>query len=173
MSESENLGFHIYRADAVNSPKTRINQSLIKGAINSETRHDYSFEDLVTTAGVQVYYWLVDVATDGTVEYHGPVQATTKAAPEDYGVKQNFPNPFNPITTISFQIKEQGQVAVRIYDITGRQIRELVNENRSAGEYQVVWDGRDASGFQVASGVYFFSVQCNGFQQTKKMTLMK
>lgn len=173
MSESENLGFHIYKAPSLNGPRTRVNQSLIRGAINSETRHDYSFEDVVVEDGVRVYYWLVDVATDGTVQYHGPVQVTTKAAPDNYAVKQNFPNPFNPATTITFQIKEKGHVFVSIYDIRGRQIRELVNETRTAGEYQVVWDGQNSNGFQVASGLYFFNVRCNGFQQTKKMTLMK
>ncbi len=86
---------------------------------------------------------------------------------------QNFPNPFNPTTTISFSVKEKGRVTLRVFDVTGRLIRTLVDEVRDAGAYREVWDGTNNRGSGVASGVYFYRMNSKGFDQTRKMVILK
>lgn len=86
---------------------------------------------------------------------------------------QNFPNPFNPTTTLAFSIKDAGNVSLTIYDVAGRRVRELVNEPRERGAYKVVWDGRNDTGTTVSSGVYFYKLVAGSFTDTKKMTILK
>jgi len=86
---------------------------------------------------------------------------------------QNFPNPFNPITSIGFGIKEQGHVSLRIYDAAGRLVTTLVDESRPAGNYTTEWNGRDHNGLAVASGIYFYRLKTTEFEETKKMVLLR
>jgi hypothetical protein len=88
-------------------------------------------------------------------------------------LEQNFPNPFNPQTTLAYSVKDASDVSLVIYDVAGRRVRELVNEHRKAGVYKVVWDGRDGKGTQVASGVYFYKLAAGSFVDTKKMIMLK
>ena len=93
--------------------------------------------------------------------------------PDATFLAQNFPNPFNPVTTIGFGIKEQGHVSLRIYDAAGRLIATLVNETRPAGSYTTKWNGRSTEGPTVASGVYFYRLITKEFEETKKMILLR
>jgi hypothetical protein len=104
---------------------------------------------------------------DDPVGVHTPVRFANTLA-------QNHPNPFNPTTTIEFTVKSRGHVSLTVYDVAGRQIRTLVSENRAPGIKHVVgWDGRNAKGEMVASGVYFYRLETGGVMQTKKMVLCK
>ena len=95
------------------------------------------------------------------------------ALPQAYSLAQNFPNPFNPSTTIRYELKEAGAVTLRIYDLMGQQVRELVNAPQSSGRHQVTWAGRDQRGAQVANGVYFYELRTGEFRALRKMILMK
>lgn len=91
-------------------------------------------------------------------------------------LRQNFPNPFNSITNISFRIASAsggGLVSLRIYDVSGREVRKLVNECKQPGGYTVVWDGLSDAGVQVSSGVYFYRLEAGGFVETRKMLLIQ
>jgi hypothetical protein len=88
-------------------------------------------------------------------------------------LEQNFPNPFNPQTTLAYSLKSASDITLTIYDVGGRRVRELVNEHRVPGAYKVVWDGRNAKGTQVASGVYFYKLVAGSFTDTKKMIMLK
>ena len=88
--------------------------------------------------------------------------------PEYYSLSQNYPNPFNPVTTISYEIPKEGFVKILIYDITGREIMELVNDFKQAGKYFV-----NLNGINLASGVYFYKLEAGDFVATKKMVLVK
>jgi hypothetical protein len=88
-------------------------------------------------------------------------------------LSQNYPNPFNPQTSIAFSLKQRSAVNLKIYDVAGALVRELVSDTRAAGAYNVKWDGRDGSGQQVASGVYFYKLVAGNFASTKKMVLLK
>ncbi len=93
--------------------------------------------------------------------------------PDATFLSQNFPNPFNPATTIAFGLKSGGHVSLRIYDATGRVVTTLIDESRSAGSYTAEWNGRGAGGSTVASGVYFYKLNTGEFKETKKMILLR
>jgi hypothetical protein len=94
--------------------------------------------------------------------------------PSAFALHPNVPNPFNPQTTISFDIPAAGaDVNIAIYDVAGRLVRELVNERRNAGRWSVQWNGEDDRGQRVASGVYFYRMRAGAFVDTKKMVLLK
>ena len=86
---------------------------------------------------------------------------------------QNYPNPFNPQTTIAFSIEQRTHVRLAIYDVNGALVRTLSNEPRAPGAYRLTWDGRNANGASVASGVYFYRLTAGSFAQTRKMVLLK
>ncbi len=94
--------------------------------------------------------------------------APVQPLPSNYSLLQNFPNPFNPITTIKYQISEDSYVTLKIYDILGREVRTLVAENQKADTYLI-----DFNTTGLASGVYFYKLTANGFTDTKKMILVK
>ena len=90
----------------------------------------------------------------------------------DY-LAQNYPNPFNPTTKISYGIKNESSVSLRIYDVAGRLVRVLVDERREAGHHTEIWDGKDNRGATVASGVYFYRLVAGDFVDTKKLVLLR
>ncbi|MFQ5798744.1 MAG: FlgD immunoglobulin-like domain containing protein, partial [Bacteroidota bacterium] len=93
--------------------------------------------------------------------------------PTMFKLEQNYPNPFNPSTTIQFQLAEFAKVKIAILDILGRHIKTLVKEEMDPGAYSLVWDGTDASGRRVASGVYLYRMRAGDFIRSKKMLLVK
>ena len=94
--------------------------------------------------------------------------------PSDYKLSANYPNPFNPSTTFSFTLPLDKAVSVKVYDITGRLVRTLVNNvQHTAGAHEVSWDGTNASGHPVASGTYIYTLEWGQFMQSKTMILLK
>ena len=93
--------------------------------------------------------------------------------PARYELAQNYPNPFNPETVISFNMPKSGSVQIKIYDVLGKEIRTLINEEKNAGKHNIYWNATDDYGRRVSSGVYFYSISADNFSQTKKMVLMK
>ncbi len=95
-------------------------------------------------------------------------------APTEFALHANIPNPFNPQTTIHYEIPDAGaHVNISIYDVAGRLVRELVDEHRATGRWSVQWNGDDDRGQRVASGVYFYRMRAGVFVDTKKMVLLK
>jgi hypothetical protein len=88
--------------------------------------------------------------------------------PSSYKLFQNYPNPFNPSTLVKFDILKEGNVALKVYDVTGREVKTLINENMSPGSYSITINLNDYS-----SGVYFYKLTANSFSDVKKMILMK
>ncbi len=86
---------------------------------------------------------------------------------------QNFPNPFNPETTINYQLTQNNEVELIIYNIRGQKVKTLVHEVLPAGEYSAIWDGKDSNGNRVGSGIYFYKLKAGDFQKVKKMILLK
>jgi len=98
----------------------------------------------------------------------------------DFALIQNYPNPFNPETTIEFSLPKISHVTLTVYDLNGREIRKLLNEQKEAGYYSVMWNARDNNGEAVSSGVYFYQIEIQAkdseskaFLDVKKMILMK
>ncbi len=93
--------------------------------------------------------------------------------PATYRLSQNYPNPFNPVTHIQYGIPEDGYVEIVIYDMTGRQLKTLVSETKSAGNYQVTWNGRNDAGEMVPSGIYLYRMESGEYHQVHKLVLLK
>lgn len=92
---------------------------------------------------------------------------------ESFKVFQNYPNPFNPSTTITYQIPNTSNVILRIYDINGQLVKELLNETQAEGEYHVTWNGKNEKNMIVGSGVYIYTVSSDKQIVSKQMILLK
>ncbi len=109
---------------------------------------------------------MVAVATD-VGDDHGA------ALPNRFALEQNYPNPFNPSTTIRYSLPTASEVKITVVNMLGRTVATLVDARRSAGQHEVVWNGRDDAGNAVASGLYLYRLQSENFRATKKMMLLK
>ncbi len=96
------------------------------------------------------------------------IEAISNEIPIDFSLSQNYPNPFNPATKIRYEIPDLSFVTLKIYDVLGNEVTNLVNEEKPAGSYEVEFEG---TGFP--SGIYFYKLQAGSFIETKKMVLMK
>jgi hypothetical protein len=101
------------------------------------------------------------------------VAPQTAAVPHSFMLYDNFPNPFNPSTTIRFSLSGPAAVSLRIYDAGGRLVRTLVEEPLSAGPHERAWDGADSRGAAVSSGVYLYRLDAGSFTRTRKMILIR
>lgn len=147
-----------------------------------------SWEDIVGIYAPDQIYWSVDFvpalntarfATYGRGIWDFQIESTAI----DDGVKEplipteltlnNYPNPFNPATTIEYSIPKAGQVQIDIYDVNGRRVRRLVNQRKAAGQYSVEWDGHNDAGRKVASGMYIYRLKSGDLQVTRRMTMVK
>jgi hypothetical protein len=93
--------------------------------------------------------------------------------PQRFSLFQNFPNPFNPSTTITYEITAKSKVVLKIYNILGQEVRALVNNHQISGKYTVSWDGKDDRGKPVSSGMYIYRIQAGDKSQSRKMLLLK
>ena len=178
-SEIENLGFILERryskieignwediASYITNPE-------LQGEGSVSDRTEYSYADNAVTPGMTYEYRLSDVSYDGVVERHGICKITVKletfdAIPETFVLYDAYPNPFNPVTTISYQISEPSFVKLSIYDISGKLIKTLVNEQKNAGYYSVNWNARN-----VVSGIYIYRIESGKFNCERKCLIVK
>jgi hypothetical protein len=93
--------------------------------------------------------------------------------PSAYALSPNFPNPFNPETSLRLYLPQSGQVWLDVFDAAGQRVRSLVSGQRAAGVHVAVWDGRDQRGRDVASGTYFARLRAGGVVQVSKMILLR
>jgi hypothetical protein len=114
------------------------------------------FKIAIVSQNIDIYYIIVNV------------EATNSDAPSDFSLSQNYPNPFNPSTVIRYQLPVIGFVTLKVYDILGREIATLVNEEKPAGEYEVEFNGSN-----LPSGIYFYQLKAEQYSETKKMILLK
>ncbi len=127
-----------------------------------------------------IQYWYVvltqEAAADETESQ--TVVAAEAVLPKEFALSQNYPNPFNPSTTIKFQLPDKnGMQAIRtvlkIYDILGRLVRTVVDEEMSPGFYTKQWNGLNDQGIRISTGVYFYTLTAGEFRDSKKMLLIK
>jgi hypothetical protein len=90
-----------------------------------------------------------------------------------YRLAQNYPNPFNPITTIDYQIPIRSRVSLKIFDVSGKLVRTLVDEYEGPGSHVALWDGKDSFGKAVASSIYFYELRAGSYRETKRMVLLR
>jgi glutaredoxin len=116
---------------------------------------------------------MMQSATDFLTNIEEDVSAVGDQVTSAYKLNANYPNPFNPSTTISFRLPREEQVEVAVYSIDGSRVATLLSEMMSQGDHQVVWMGKDSSGAPVASGAYFYRLMTPSFSETRVMTLVK
>jgi len=170
-SETENLGFHLFRAGSSDDFR-QITSQLIPGAGTTAAAHSYRYEDNGVESGRSYRYKLADLDHSGHLQFGAPIEVTV-AAPDQFELGQNYPNPFNPSTIIPFKIKQAGFVSLEIYNLKGQMVRALVSRSLQAGSHAVVWDGRDAKGNAVPSGSYIYKITTAAFEQSKRMEFIK
>jgi hypothetical protein len=154
----------------------RINAGLIPGAKggSSASTLDYRYVDRTAAFGFAYEYLLEAVDFNGSKVQYGP-RTARPTNPLTTELGSNYPNPFNPITTLRFTLKEKLKVSLVIYDSKGRLVRTLVRPDRpmAAGKYRLVWDARNEGGMEAPSGQYFYRFTAGRYVKTRKMILVK
>jgi hypothetical protein len=145
----------------------------------------YNRPDLVQ--GIWTYYF---VKSDGSYGVHNTkyavailqktlgwyptdVKPTNGEIPTEFALQQNYPNPFNPTTQINFSLPENQRVKLEVYDVIGRLVTTIVDKDMEPGNYNVSWEGTDASGARVTSGIYLYRLQAGSYSAVKKMVMLK
>jgi len=140
-------------------------------SLQFEMQPEWNYEDLHAVAVIQNWDDL-EILQAAQQEFI-PTNVDDPVVVIENSLYQNYPNPFNPSTTISYDLDEQTQVQLSIFNTKGQKIITLVNENKNAGINSVVWNGRDENGKTAPSGIYFYKLQTEKYSSTKKMILMK
>jgi len=161
-TETNNYGFEIERKLSDQWQKI----GFVEGNENSNSTKKYSFTDNKLIGGTKFQYRLKQIDSDGRYEYSAVVEVEN--IPTEYALYQNYPNPFNPTTKIRYQLPKESKVVIKIYNILGSEVLELVNENKEPGIYEVEFNASNLS-----SGTYIYKISSENFVQTKKMILLK
>jgi hypothetical protein len=128
---------------------------------------------LMDNGGGEVHWTQGSVLNKLGVGITVDVEQVADLLPQQFLLKQNHPNPFNPTTHIEFQVPMQTHVRLGIYNILGQPVRVLVDQELEGGIYKVTWDGRSGAGVNVTSGVYFYRLESPSYTVTNKMVLMR
>jgi|WetSurMetagenome_2_1015567.scaffolds.fasta_scaffold23585_2 photosystem II stability/assembly factor-like uncharacterized protein len=168
--EKNNSGFEIYRTPNGEDNWTKL--GFIKGNGTKNTSSDYSFKDTKLNSG-KYNYRIKQIDYNGNFEYFALNSTIEIGAPQKYILSQNYPNPFNPTTKIDYQISKDARVKIVVYDVTGKEIITLFNDNQKAGYYTLQMDATN-----ISSGNYFYrmiTTEPDGKENiiSKKMTVVK
>ena len=167
VTETNNQGFGIERSktqDERNEDWENI--SFVNGSGTTTEPQSYSFADENLSAG-KYQYRLKQIDFDGTFEYSNTIEVEINQ-PTKFTLDQNFPNPFNPSTNIQYAISSRQFVTLKVFDVLGKEVATLVNEEKSAGSY-----GVDFNASHLASGIYYYQLRAGDFIETKKMVLLR
>ena len=162
-TETNDMGFEIQKRNG-NNEYQKI--GFVPGHGTTTESYKYSYTDS-KIASDNYYYRLKQIDLDGTFQYSNEVSVNI-SIPLEFALKQNYPNPFNPTTKINYQIPKASFVTLRVYDVLGKEVATLVNEEKSAGSYEFQFDGSELS-----SGIYFYKLNAGSFTQINKMTMIK
>ncbi|MBI5402303.1 MAG: T9SS type A sorting domain-containing protein [Ignavibacteriae bacterium] len=168
-SEYNNAGFCVERKSDENSNWLSI--GYVKGQGNSNTQVKYSYEDKKLATGKYIYR-LKQTDNNGNFKYYGLNGTVEVGSPLKFNLSQNYPNPFNPVTKINYELPKDSKVNITVFDVTGREVSKLVNQEQKAGYYTVSMDAKN-----LASGTYFYRLIAksgnNDHVITKKMSIIK
>jgi hypothetical protein len=159
------LMFEIYRSDNAVSQFARLQDAEI-----ARRGDEYAFTDESAVQG-RSYTYRVSVLENG--EEVASFETSPAAPALRFALDQNRPNPFNPVTNISFSLDTEADLTLRVYDIAGRLVRTLVERRMSPGVHTESWDGRSDTGGEVASGIYFYRLTAGERTLTRKAVFLK
>jgi hypothetical protein len=141
---------------------------------------DTSYLDEDYEIDVTVYYRLIAYDDGGNASERSVVVDITVlwadlgiAIPDEFAIHQNYPNPFNPVTTLRYDLPEQGHVRITIYDMLGRDVKTLINGYQEPGYRSVIWDATNDYGKPVSAGMYLYQIQAGEYMEVRKMVLVK
>ena len=177
-SEINNLGFNLDRKTPItdwSQIASYVTHPALQGQGSVSHQTIYTFTDNTVQENESYDYRLSDVDYDGNVEYHSLqlMGVSSTNIPEQFILYPNYPNPFNPVTTIRYDLSEESFVAITIYDMLGNVVYNLVNANESPGYKSIQWNATNNQGEPVSAGVYLYKIQAGDFVDTKKMILLK
>ncbi|MDQ3021911.1 MAG: T9SS type A sorting domain-containing protein [Bacteroidota bacterium] len=167
-TELNNQGFDIERKLVSATDWSRVGN--IAGNGTTSEQKNYTYSDRASTGNYN--YRLKQIDLNGNFTYHPLANEVIVGVPSTYNLSQNYPNPFNPTTKVDYDLPYDGQVSIKLFDISGREVANLVNEVKTAGYYTLQFNASN-----LASGLYFYRITAQGnsnnFVQTKKMVLVK
>lgn len=181
VSQTENnlVGYRILRS----TDDIAMNGTMLDGLIeatNTSQVQSYVFFDREIYEPGTYWYWLQSLEMDGSSEYHGPVsityspvQSETPALVLPAGFNTIYPNPFNPDLNIRFTVDKPGRATIEIYNLRGQMVRRLMDSDLAKGSHKVLWDGRDASGNLVSSGMYQLVLRSGNKRYSTRAVMMK
>jgi hypothetical protein len=165
-TELNNKGFEIEKS--IDDADNFVTVGFVDGKGNSTEINYYSYSDQPDLNGAhQLYYRLKQIDFDGTFSYSNVVNVTYDM-PGTFVLNQNFPNPFNPSTRITYFVPKESFVSIKVYDFLGREVKTLVNNFQTTGSHEIVFDASD-----MPSGTYFYTLVTDNYSSTKKMLLLK
>ena len=165
-SQVNNYGFDIER-QIVNEHTVWNKIGSVAGNGTVTNTKEYSFTDKNLSTG-KYKYRLKQIDYNGNLSYYELQNEVVVGVPVKFFLSQNYPNPFNPKTTIEFDIVKESNVILKVFDISGREIKTLINELKPAGYYSVFFDGSN-----FATGIYFYKISADNFSDVKRMMLIK
>jgi hypothetical protein len=158
-SETNNYGFELFRGD--------IQVAFISGNGTTVQAHAYNFTDQHLKSGVYEYI-LFQIDFDGTRTLAGKVEVAIQNSPLAFNLSQNYPNPFNASTRISFTLPSKELVRLTIYNVLGKEVAQLVNEEKVAGQHEFMFDASEFT-----SGIYYYKLEAGSFTEMRKFILLK
>jgi hypothetical protein len=170
-TELNNSGFEIQRA--IENGKWKMENGewskigFVSGGGTTNEPREYSFTDRNLETG-KYKYRLKQLDFNGNFEYFELAEVVSIGIPDKYDLSQNYPNPFNPVTTINYDLPNDGIVTIKVYDILGRELKTLVNEMKTAGYHKIQFNAAD-----IASGAYFYQMKTGEFVAVKKFVVLK
>jgi hypothetical protein len=178
-SETNNVGFNLYRSTAEDGEYTQIASYQTTPALEGQgtipTSTHYTYQDVVPFInGTTYYYKLETVDILGRTDFYEGIAHSSPFEPiSDYRLDQNYPNPFNPSTIIPYHLPVTSKVTIKIYDILGREVTTVMKDVvQPTGHYTARWDGT-SHGIPVSSGTYFYRIEANRFSETRRMVLVR
>lgn len=160
---------YLYPADEIevieNGPGTADDEAVIHLFFFDDNSFGSTIQGYGENLGGNLKYTAIKI-TDYT-------SANPNVVPQAEVLSQNFPNPFNPTTTIKYQLKNSGYVSIDVFNVKGQKVTTLVNRNLPSGRHEVVWNGTDDNGNSVSSGMYFYRLQNDEASEIRKMMLLK
>lgn len=164
-------------AQAEGNLRIHMGDEIAEHIINEIIRIDFDLDEstLIVQKENETTPYLIEQISKIDFDLNVSVEELEKVATllKGFQLKSNFPNPFNPSTTINYTIGEAGLVEINIFDVNGRMTKQLLTESKTPGEYSVEWNGADSKGNDVAAGMYFYTLSLNGVKDSRKMILVK
>jgi hypothetical protein len=162
---------HSFEVERKNSNNDFLNIGTVPGHGTTTEQNDYYFTDSNVEIGFYTYR-IKQNDFSGQFIYSNEIEVEIKS-PLEFKLNQNFPNPFNPITTIQYSVPETGWIKLSVFNAIGQEVVTLVNEEKQVGLYKVEFSATGGSAYNLPSGIYFYKLQSGNFVETRKMVLLK